>query len=236
MTVAVLIPFRPGCPYRERAWSWVEQRYTAQGFDVVTGTTDVEGFSRTQAILDARRKAYADVFVIADADVFTDSLDDGIREALIRGWSVPNGLLHRLSEAATHRVLLGDDWRGQPLSQDNPQDSQPYRVHEAGTLLVVTAEAFDLAPPDPRFIGWGQEDDAWATALRALVGPPWRGNADLVHLYHPAEPRQSRVVGNEANRRLLRRYRSAARSRTVMVDLIEEGRQWASTSAPTASA
>jgi hypothetical protein len=192
------------------------------GYEVVEGTTDVPGFSRTQAILDARARTDADVLVIADADVFADPqpLTDW---AITHGWAVP-GILHRLSEDSTRLVLAGDDWRGLPLSTDNPQDSKPYRVHEAGTLLAVTAEAFDLAPPDPRFVGWGQEDDAWAAALRTLVGPPARTGVDVVHLWHPPEPRKSRVVGNDANRALARRYQTA-RSRGLMRTLIAEHAQ-----------
>lgn len=224
--VAVLVPWTDRCHYRWRAWEWVRHRYEARHPDwqIITGTTDVEGFSRTQAILDARRQTDADVFVIADADVWVDDLTTAVTEATTTGWAIPHLLIHRLSEASSERVLHGAEWRGQGLSQDNPQDSHPYRGHEAGTLLVTTADAFDTAPPDPRFVGWGSEDAAWACALRTLVGAPWRGTEDLVHIWHPAEPRQTRIVGNQANRALLRRYRNASRNPTRMAELIEEAR------------
>lgn len=236
MSLAVLVPFRGGCPHRERAWSWVRSRYERAGFEVIVGTSDAVGFSRTQAILNAREQSDADVFVIADADVWPEGLDAGIHAASHAGWSVPNGLLFRLSEDSTWRVLAGENWRGLPLSTDNPQDRLPYKVHEGGTCLVITAEAFDTAPPDPRFVGWGQEDDAWSVALRALVGRPWRGSDDIVHLWHPAEPRQTRSVGNDANRALFQRYGRARRQPDVLRELIEEGRQWQSTSGSTGPA
>jgi hypothetical protein len=160
--------------------------------------------------------------VISDADVVCDGLRSLAAAALEHGWAVP-GLLHRLSEDSTWRVLAGEDWRGLPLSADNPQDRRPYRVHPGGTLLAVTAEAFDTAPPDPRFVGWGQEDDALAAALRCLVGPEWRVDADVVHLWHPPQPRASRVVGNTANRALARRYHKA-RTPAAMRQLVEEAR------------
>lgn len=222
MIVAVLVPFRGGCPWRERAWSWVRSRYEQAGHDVIVGTTPVAEFSRTQAIIHARHQSDADVLVIADADVWPDGLDEGISQAREHGWAVPNGLLHRLSEESTWRVLEGEDWHGLPLSTDNPQDAKPYRIHEAGTLLIVTAEAFDAAPPDPRFVGWGQEDDAWSIALRTLVGNPWRGDADLVHLWHPPQQRQSRIVGNETSRALLRRYRASRHKPQQLRALLEE--------------
>lgn len=224
MTTAVLVPWKPGCPWREKAWGWVQDRYAEHhpDWEIVTGTTDVEGFSRTQAILDARSKTDADTFVITDADVWSDGVGEAVDHA--EGWAIPHLLLHRLAESSTLRVLGGSHWKGQQLSDDNVQDSRPYRGHEAGTLLVVAAEAFDTALPDPRFVGWGSEDAAWSIALRALVGPPWRGDADLVHLWHPAEPRKSRVVGNDDNANLLRRYRNARRNPELLADLIEEGR------------
>lgn len=225
MTVAVLVPWKPGCPWREKAWGWVQDRYAEHhpGWEIITGTTDVPGFSRTQAILDARSKTDADVLVVADADTWCDGLPEAI-DHLSLGWAVPHLLIHRLAESSTLRVLGGAHWKGQQLSTDNCQDSRPYRGHEAGTLLVLTAETFDAAPPDPRFVGWGQEDDAWALTLRTMVGSPWRGTADLVHLWHPAEPRQSRVKGNPDNVALCRRYARANRRREQMAELIEEAR------------
>lgn len=235
MNVAVLVPFRGGDPHRDRAWSWVRSRYEQAGFDIVVGTSNAAGFSRTQAILDARHQADADVLIVADADVWPEGLDDGIRYALEHGWAVPNGYLHRLSEQSTWQVLAGVDWRGLPLSADNPHDSRPYKVHPGGTLLVLTAEAFDTAPPDPRFVGWGSEDDAWALTLRCLVGAPWRGDADLVHLWHPPAQRKTRITGNDHNAALLRRYQAARHNPGRMRGLIEEGRSWVSTSSPTAT-
>lgn len=226
MTVAVLVPWKPGCPWREKAWGWVQARYAEHhpDWELITGTTDVDGFSRTQAILDARSRTTADMLVITDADVWTDDLAAAVTHADETGWAIPHLLIHRLAGSSTLRVLGGAEWRGQQLSTDNAQDSRPYRGHEAGTLLVTTADAFDDAPPDPRFVGWGSEDDAWALALRTMCGSPWRGKADLVHLWHPAEPRKNRVVGNDANRALLNRYRRAGRRHDPMAALIEEGR------------
>lgn len=229
MTVSVLVPWRPGCPYREKAWEWVQARYAEQqpDWEVVTGSCPEGPFSRSLAILDAASRATGQVLVVTDADVWCDGTALAVEKATQHGWAIPHLLVHRLSEAATMRVLRGADWRGQSLSTDNPQDARPYRGHEAGTLLVLTRAALYQAPPDRRFAGWGQEDDAWSAALNTLVGRPWRGDADLVHLWHPAQPRRSRRVGNDANRRLARRYHNARRAPDLMRALVEEG--WCST-------
>lgn len=221
MTAAVLVPWRPGDPHRARNWAWCRHRWDIAGLQVIEGADEGGEFSRTQAILDARARTDADVLVVADADVWCDDL--GL-DQLDTGWAIPH-LVHRLSEPSTRQLLDGHpDWRTLPLSADNPQDQKPYRVHPAGTLLTLTAATFDAAPPDSRFVGWGQEDDAWAAALAGLVGPPRRTTADVVHLWHPPQARRSRRVGNTANQTLARRYRDARRSPERMRALIEEAR------------
>lgn len=226
MTVAVVALWSDtGCMWRRRAWAWLQPRLVGLG-EVVTGDgATPDGYSRTRAILDGAAKTEAEMLVITDADVWVNNLAVAIAEAEHHGWAVPHTLVHRLSPESTETVLAGyGDWRGLPLSTDNPQDRRPYRGHEAGTLLAIRRDVLDLAPPDPRFVGWGQEDWAWADALRCLHGPPWRGDAALVHLWHPSQPRQDRVTGNTANQQLYARYRAAKRNPDAMRALITEAR------------
>lgn len=224
MKVSLLVPYTPGCPHREAAHEWVLDRYDSAfpAWQVVHGDgATPDGYSRTQAILRAAQQADGDVFVITDADVWCHP-GLAVLHAAESGWAIPHTLIHRLSPESTQQVLAGADWRGLPLSTDNPQDSKPYRGNETGTLVVIRRDVFWLAPPDPRFVGWGQEDDAWQLALRCLAGRAWRGTDDLVHLWHPPQPRQNRVVGNNANRALLARYRAARRDPARMRALLEE--------------
>lgn len=222
MTVSVVVPWSPGCSHRERAWDFVQGRYA--GHEVVTGAGPPGPYNRSAAILDGAAKASGDVLVIADADVFCD-IDRAVAEVATAGWAVPHRLIHRLSPESTQRVYAGADWRGLPLSNDNAQDRRPYRGNATGTLLVIRRDVLDRVPPDARFIGWGSEDNAWAIALRSMVGPGWRGVEDLVHLWHPPQPRLSRVVGTEENRRLLRRYQRARCCRSCMERLVAEARE-----------
>lgn len=224
MNVAVILPFASDCPHRLAARDWVRARYAEHHptWPIIEGFTAVEGFSRTQAILDGIARFPADVYVVADADVWCDGIGEAVGQVDRHGWAIPHHLIHRLSRESSDVVLNGGDWRGLPLSTDNRQDSRPYKGHETDTLCVFTADALAEVPPDPRFVGWGQEGDAWALALRTLVGAPWRGGDDIVHLWHPAQPRQSRVVGNPASLALFRRYAKARRNRDAMRSLIEE--------------
>lgn len=229
MRVSILFPYRPS-PERAPLFAWISAWWTDRfpNWQQVTGTCSSTEFSRTQAILDAASRADGDVLVVADADVFCPELDPKLPGIHEHGWLVPHHFLHRLAPESTELVMAGTDWHGLPLSTDNHQDSRPYRGHEAGTLITLTRAAFATAPPDPRFVGWGSEDQAWATALRCLVGSPARGGADLVHLYHPPEKRQSRTVGNRHNQRLARRYQAHRRDPDAMRALIAEvtdGRQ-----------
>ena len=227
---AFLVPYEPGQPERDRNWAFCREiiEWTYPDWPIFVGTSDgPDEFSRTQAIADAYRQAPAeiDTFIVTDADVFLDyPFEVSVSKAHQRGWAVPHTLIHRLSKESTEALdyVKLVDWRDLPLSDDNPQDSQPYRGNAAGTLLVLTRDAYETAPPDPRFVGWGSEDVAWAIALAELVGQPWRGNADLVHLWHPPEPRLDRIVGNGANLALLNRYRISRGSRARMVELMRE--------------
>lgn len=226
MTVSVLVPWTPGCPWRERAWAWVSEKYSATFPDwelVIGDGATSAGYSRSRAILDAAAKAAGDVLVIADADVWCDP-GPAVDQVADAGWAIPHELVHRLSPDSTDLVLAGADWRGLPLSTDNSQDRRPYRGHPTGTLVVVRRDVLVDVPPDRRFVGWGHEDDAWACALRTLVGAPWRGRDDLVHLWHPPQPRVSRRVGSNESAALMARYRRARLRPARMRALLEEVR------------
>ena len=221
MTVSVLVPWRPGCEYRERAFQFMRNRIARAhpSWELVVGECAPGPFNRSAAILDAAGKASpgADVYVVHDADVFLEGdLAESVEAARSSGWAVPHKMLHRLADDASAAVLAGVDWRGLPVAQ------KPYRGNEAGTLIVLTRDVLDLVSPDRRFVGWGQEDDAWALALRCLIGEPTRGSDDLVHLWHPPQERLNRRIGNQAGKALLSRYRRAASNPDAMRALIEE--------------
>lgn len=224
MTVSVVVPYRAGCPHRDAAWHWVRARYAALGWEIVTGESAEGPFNRAEAILDGARRAAGDVLVVADADSWCAGVTDAADQ--VAGgvsWAVPHWFVYRLSQASTLRVLAGAPWRGLALSDDNAQDRRRYRGNETGTLVVIHRDVLFDVPPDVRFVGWGQEDVAWALALRVLVGAPQRGDAELVHLWHPPQPRMNRVIGSPESRALLDRYR-VARNRGAMTRLLEEVR------------
>lgn len=215
--VAVLIPWVPGCYHRERAFTWVRTQYAEHfpDWEIIAGTPQ-EGFSRAQSLIDAASKTDAEILLCADADVWCDDIQSAIDNVREPGWAIPHLMIHRLSEASTELHYQGFDWHFLELSQDNEQDSRPYVGFETGTMVALTHETFDAVGPDPRLVDWGQEDECWASALRTLVGPPWRGKADLVHLWHPPQARISRRYGSEYNRIIYKLYKTAEGSPRAM--------------------
>ncbi len=77
---------------------------------------------------------------------------------------------------------------------------------------------------DPRFVGWGGEDLAFAAALRTIVGEPTRLEASVWHLHHRLASKIGRM--SNTNDRLCRRYLHAEGDTVAMSRLIEEAHQW----------
>jgi len=132
---------------------------------------------------------------------------------------MPHRKVHRLGEQATAALLADEPWGHLPLTQ------RPYDGVWGGGVVVGRRDVLLDAPLDPRYRSWGQEDTSWSLALACLHGPGWRGDADLLHLFHPPQPRLTRVWGSEEGRDLYRRYRQARRDPELMRALIQEGRE-----------
>jgi hypothetical protein len=239
---AVIIPWRPSPSRIEAAnyagWWWRRE----WGLHPFYGTDshDGEPFRKGALIANGIRIALAEnpkiqAFVIADADVVMDHASADMAEAIevVRSprhparWSVPHLDVHRHGEAWTAEQLKGET-RPHASTVLLP-DLAPtvHRGHPGGGLLVLSREIADArCLPDPRFAGWGQEDDSWAFALRTLYGAPWRGSSPLHHLWHVPEPRISRAVGSVSGQGLYRRYLGARLNRARMGALVAEGWTW----------
>jgi hypothetical protein len=223
VSVAVIVPWRDSVE-RQPLWDFVRHRLEVDypEWPIVAAGCDDGPFSRAECIVRGALSVDADVLVVSDADVV---LNGDLREAVeaaerrLTGWAVPHWHLRRLSEQSTRRVLAGADFEASlPLAE------RAYKGNETGTLVVLRKSVLLDVPPDVRFRGWGQEDEAWGAALRRLVGPPWRAAADLYHLWHPPAERMTRAVGNAAGQALMQRYGVAARSAPYMRELVNESK------------
>lgn len=222
VTIEVIVPWRGGCPDRERAFAWLLGRWTRAGWRVTVAedprTTDAP-WVKADAVMPAAHGSTADVIVVADADVWCDDVVQAV-DAVVEGagWAVPHRMVRRLDNESTAAVLDGAPWPAYGLTE------RPYRGHAGGGIVVLTRSTLLDCPLDRRFVGWGHEDDAWADALSTTAGKPWRGAGPLWHLWHPPQPRLSRTTGSRAGVALQRRYRAAAGDRAAMAALLDEGR------------
>lgn len=216
--VEVIVPWRPGCEHREVALAWVAPRYP---WPVTVATAPDGPWCKAAAVTTAAAASSAEILVIADADVWCDGTELAV-QAVIDGhpWAIPHTRVHRLTPGATAVMLAG--------REPDPAyrvEERPYRGVMGGGIVVLPRETYLHCPLDPRFTGWGQEDISFGLALQTLAGTRWRGTADLIHLWHPPQPRMSRKIGSVYGRRLHHRYELALNDPAAMSRLVEEARQ-----------
>lgn len=231
--VLVAVPWAATAPEREAALGWVARQWGSVGLQhgqlmLGLGINEAGEWCKALGVENAIRDQPGDILVVSDADVFTD----GVVEAIDRvragaPWVVPHHKVHRLSPLATRDVLDGrPPHAGMPLDRSFGPDLPgiAYAGVMGGGIVVCRRDVYEDCPLDPRFVGWGQEDESWGLALRCLYGPPVRLSEPLWHLWHPPQPRLNRGTGSEAGMALYRRYSKAKRRPEEMQALIAEGR------------
>lgn len=221
--VSVLVPYRESGEDRAAAWAHLRPLWSRRHPDwqLVEGMGSPHApWSKGAAVAEALAEASGDIVVVADADVWCDGVPDAVA-AVVAGaqWAIPHHRVLRLTELASREVYESGDWPAVRTSLTYAQ--RPYPGQPGGGITVMTRETYQRAPIDPRFQGWGQEDESWNLCLQRLAGRPWRGTADLWHLWHEPQPRQSRAVGSTASRNLYRRY-ATARDHVRMAALVAE--------------
>lgn len=224
--VQVVVPFRGGCPHRERAWRWVQERYRSihPEWEVVEAPAPEGPWCKGAAINPAVEASEAEIVIQADADCWTDGLADAVA-AVEAGaaWAVPHSKVFRLSEQGTEAVLGGADWKAAYRAEGGAVQ-RPYEGFLGGGFVVARPDVLRAAPIDLRFRSWGNEDESHALGLNALFGAPWRGEADLLHLWHPQPPRLNRRRGSKESWDLRCRYFKVRNDPDAMRALLEEAR------------
>ena len=92
---SVVIPWRPGCPYRERALVWVLDRWAERfpTFDVVLGVHEDGPWCKAAAVADGLSKVADGELIIADADVWPirpEAVADAVSALSGHGWAIPH--------------------------------------------------------------------------------------------------------------------------------------------------
>lgn len=232
----MIIPWRPGCPHRSAALGhvtrWWAEHHPTWTLTIGTWPASHGPWRKGCAV----RAAYAqaddeDVVVVTDADVIPTGAGAAVAAVGSHArWAVPCRNVYRLTAPASELVIAGK----LSLAGGLPHLTaglleETYVCHPGGGAVVLTGGVFNTVPIDPRFAGYGQEDQSWSMALHLLAGAPMRGTSPLWHLWHPPQPRMrrgptvSRGVGSVQGMRLWQRYRSATTPAT-MRSLVSEAR------------
>jgi len=223
--VSVVVPFRATPPQRAPLWDHLRSLWAKRypDYEVVEGNCADDGlWCKGAAVADGIARASRDIVVVADADVWCDGVRAAVDVIAIggAGWAIPHERVLRLTPSATAEAIESGAWPTVRTATTYMQ--RPYIGVPGGGIVVLRRETYLSVPIDPRFQGWGQEDEAWAVALHLLAGRPWRGTADLWHMYHGTPQRMSRTIGSSASLALFRRYRGAKSSPRTMAALIAE--------------
>lgn len=212
METGVIIPWAGGCEHRQRALDFVTGWHSYPATLAEGG----EPWSKGAAVNPAIRESDAEIIVVADADCVTEGLLAAIKAVELGApWAIPHRLVYRLTQEGTDLFMASGEY-------PNPFDRRQYTGIAGGGFVVARRETLLEAPMDPRFVGWGHEDEAWAMALTCLFGAPWRGDADLIHLWHPPQPRANPRKGSGEAWSLLLRYGAVRRKPKAMRSLLKE--------------
>lgn len=221
VTVAVVIPWRPGTPERNAHHEYVRAHLAnllpdAVHLDVDSGHTP---FSRAGSRNEGVRQAEAagvDVIVLCDADTLPEP---GPLHAAIG--AATDGLLHLpytwyrgLSASGTAEFLEGAP------AVECPTDL----AHEwsTGGVLVIQPRAWwQVGGMDERYVAWGFEDAAFKIAVDALLGPTVRHDGTITHLWHPPESNLGSPQ-HVANGQLCQRYVDATGNADALRAIIAE--------------
>lgn len=220
--VSVIVPYRPTSPERARSCQYVVKRLKQEHPDWQVTLQDSSGekFSRAEAIVRGLTRSFGKIIVVHDSDSWCDGLDEAVAQvAQNGGWAIPHGKVHRLDSDASERLLGGSQGILGPCIE------KPYRGVSTGGIVVLARELVEDVPPDIRFRGWGGEDVSWGAALTSMIGPAWRGDSPLQHIWHPPPERRSRSSGSAENDALMLRYTRIGRRPSMMRRVVNEARQ-----------
>jgi hypothetical protein len=223
----VIIPFSGDCPHRLAALDWVVEQWASTGYDVAVSASLDGPWSKGRAVWETLQSLDVDdteTLIVADADVWTSGLPRAIGrvEAGQVDWAMPHTRVVRFADWATAKILnegvpvTGFAERGPAVTE------RPYTGTVGGGMTVLTVGAYRACPIDPRFHGWGQEDESWGMALTQTYGRGPRSVDPMWHLWHPTPERRSRVEGNAGGVALRNRYRAARGNDTSMGRLLRE--------------
>lgn len=237
MKLSIIVAFRDSSEsqHRSRLWDFLQAQYVLQlpEAEVVVGQDDgTEPFHKTLALNRAVASASGDLLLLSDADTWLPTAQ--LREAMAgieadpTSWWRPWNIKLKLGESDTNWVLGHKSWNGELLQNaDHPSRRENLNTYWAAPPHLFTRNQYERAGRfDERFRGWGAEDEAWALAMRSIVGRPKLARGYAIHLWHERLGRSGhdQWVGETdpgANNKLLAPYRKLVRYPSQMEKMVK---------------
>lgn len=215
--VSVLIPYREDSAQRaillDHVMKWWRQHMPGN-WELSIGGCEAEQWCKAEAYADALAGATGRYLIFSDADVMIPGAPVAV-QALTDGWmwARSHDLVVRLNSVTTQELIATStavpwsarEYANTPLCWED----WPYEQRAAGAGVCVHRNVYETVPHDPRFLGWGCEDEAWGIALEVMFGQEAKVRGmPCIHLWHPPQPKPLRN-GSVESQALLARYRAA---------------------------
>lgn len=190
--LSIVIPWRAGTnEWRLRSFDWIISRYRAlyPGAELILADGGGPEFNRSTFINYGVSQATRDVVLIADADTisYSEFVGRGL-ELLDAGapWVIPYGDAdyYNSDQVSAERILASD-----PTTFVTPdQITWEHKLKSWSGQVMIRREDFEsVGGFDPRFRGWGYEDNAFVAACDTLLGDHVRvPDGWTIHIWHPA--------------------------------------------------
>jgi predicted glycosyltransferase involved in capsule biosynthesis len=230
--ISLLIPFR-NTGDRDKQFNWLQKRWKSLGkdFEIIVAEDDgKDPFSKTMAVNNAYKKSTSDILAIMDADVWLDPqilLDaaDFIRKNP-NSWVRPCRNVYRLKKETTKKIIKLDI--DKPFPKINESECERISIAIGGICVFSKKQFESVGGMDPRFRGWGGEDNAWNALLDAKFTKAQMWGKDLYHLWHPRERDQNNnaiwIGQDERNTKIAKEYGSVFKDAILLEKIIKENK------------
>lgn len=220
MAFSLCLPFQTDHGPRARIAGWLARYYQAicpEASVVIGGAGDDEAINRSRLRNRIVAETTSEVVLLVDADCFVSRATILLAVAQLSPVlaCVQCERAAYLSHDGT-QALLARAPSAETTMAASYIESKLAVCH--GLFFAVRRESFDrVGGFDERFIGWGEEDDAFVIAMRMLSGHVARIPATAYHLSHPRPPMAEIVASAnfQQNMALGQRYRQALRTQNA---------------------